>query len=94
MHVGHLRRVSNVQLVLEQLLPPSSGSKLVETENLFGAGQVFIALFGTDKFMLFYCCKKFYTFFIIIIIIIIITAIGLPPGGSSPTLVQTKIKIH
>jgi hypothetical protein len=27
---------------------------------------------------------------IIIIIIIIITAIGLLPGGSSPTLVQTK----
>jgi hypothetical protein len=37
--------------------------------------------------------------FIIIIIIIITTtittiAIGLSPGGSSPTLVQAKIKIH
>jgi hypothetical protein len=31
---------------------------------------------------------------IIIIIIIIITAIGLSPGGSSPTLIQTKIKIR
>jgi cell division protein FtsB len=31
---------------------------------------------------------------ITIIIIIIITAIGLSAGGSSPTLVQTKIKIH
>jgi hypothetical protein len=26
--------------------------------------------------------------------IIITSAIGLSPGGSSPTLVQTKIKIH
>ena len=39
--------------------------------------------------------------YIIIIIIIItylltylLTAIGLSPGGSSPTLVQIKIKIH
>jgi hypothetical protein len=31
---------------------------------------------------------------IITIIIITTTAIGLSPGGSSPTLVQTKIKIH
>ena len=31
---------------------------------------------------------------IIITIIIITTTIGLSPGGSSPTLVQTKIKIH
>ena len=30
--------------------------------------------------------------YIIIIIIIIIIVIGLSPGGSSPTLVQTKIK--
>ena len=30
----------------------------------------------------------------IIIIIITTTAIGLSPGGSSPTLVQTKLKIH
>ena len=29
-----------------------------------------------------------------IIIIIIITAIGFSPGGSSPTLVQTKIKMN
>jgi hypothetical protein len=27
-------------------------------------------------------------------IIIVLIAIGLSPGGSSPTLVQTKIKIH
>jgi hypothetical protein len=31
-------------------------------------------------------------FIIIIIIIIIFTAIGFAPGGSSPTLVQEKIK--
>ena len=31
---------------------------------------------------------------IIIIITYLLTAIGLSPGGSSPTLVQTKIKIH
>ena len=30
----------------------------------------------------------------LIIIIIIIYAIALSPGGSSPTLVETKIKIH
>jgi hypothetical protein len=30
----------------------------------------------------------------VIIIVIITAAIGLSPGGSSPTLVQTKIKIH
>jgi hypothetical protein len=31
---------------------------------------------------------------IIIIITFLVTAIGLSLGGSSPTLVQTKIKIH
>ena len=29
-----------------------------------------------------------------IYILLLLTAIGLSPGGSSPTLVQTKIKIH
>jgi hypothetical protein len=29
-----------------------------------------------------------------IYILLLLTAIGLLPGGSSPTLVQTKIKIH
>jgi hypothetical protein len=44
--------------------------------------------------------NSLYRFIIIIIIIItylltyLLTAIGLSPGGSSPTLVQTKIKIH
>jgi hypothetical protein len=40
--------------------------------------------------------RDYSAIFIIIIIIIIrlLTAIGLSPGGSSPTLVQTKIKIH
>jgi hypothetical protein len=27
-------------------------------------------------------------------LLLLLTAIGLSPGGSSPTLVQTKIKIH
>jgi hypothetical protein len=26
--------------------------------------------------------------------LLLLTAVGLSPGGSSPTLVQTKIKIH
>jgi hypothetical protein len=30
----------------------------------------------------------------IILLLLLLTAIGLSPGGSSPTLVQTKIKIH
>jgi hypothetical protein len=29
-----------------------------------------------------------------ILLLLLLTAIGLSPGGSSPTLVQTKIKIH
>ena len=29
-----------------------------------------------------------------IILLLLLTAIGLLPGGSSPTLVQTKVKIH
>ena len=37
---------------------------------------------------------QFIIIIITITIIIIITAIGLLPGGSSPTLVQKKIKIH
>jgi hypothetical protein len=28
------------------------------------------------------------------LLLLLLTAIGLSPGGSSPTLVQTKIKIH
>jgi hypothetical protein len=31
---------------------------------------------------------------ILLLLLLLITAIGLSPGGSSPTLVQTKIKIH
>jgi hypothetical protein len=31
---------------------------------------------------------------VIIILLLLLTPIGLSPGGSSPTLVQTKIKIH
>ena len=51
-----------------------------------------------------YCARLSFIIIIIIIIIIItiiiiiitylLTAIELSPGGSSPTLVQTKIKIH
>jgi hypothetical protein len=29
-----------------------------------------------------------------LILLLLLTAIGLSPGGSSPTLVQTKIKTH
>ena len=29
-----------------------------------------------------------------LLLLLLFTAIGLSPGGSSPTLVQTKIKIH
>ena len=30
----------------------------------------------------------------LLLLLLLLTAIGLLPGGSSPTLVQTKIKIH
>jgi hypothetical protein len=33
-------------------------------------------------------------FFFLLLLLLLPTAIGLSPGGSSPTLVQTKIKIH
>jgi hypothetical protein len=33
------------------------------------------------------CCE-------LLLLLLLFTAIGLSPGGSSPTLVQTKIKIH
>jgi hypothetical protein len=31
---------------------------------------------------------------LLLLLLLLFTAIGLSPGGSSPTLVQTKIKIH
>jgi hypothetical protein len=31
---------------------------------------------------------------LLILLLLLLTAIGLSPGGSSPTLVQTKIKIN
>jgi hypothetical protein len=31
---------------------------------------------------------------VLLLLLLLLTAIGLSPGGSSPTLVQTKIKIH
>jgi hypothetical protein len=31
---------------------------------------------------------------LLLLLLLLLTAIGLSPGGSSPTLVQTKIKIH
>jgi hypothetical protein len=31
---------------------------------------------------------------LLLLLLLLITAIGLSPGGTSPTLVQTKIKIH
>jgi hypothetical protein len=33
-------------------------------------------------------------FVILLLLLLLLTAIGLLPGGSSPALVQTKIKIH
>jgi hypothetical protein len=32
--------------------------------------------------------------YLLCIVLLLLTAVGLSPGGSSPTLVQTKIKIH
>jgi hypothetical protein len=31
---------------------------------------------------------------LLLLLLLLFTAIGLSPGGSSPTLVQTKIEIH
>jgi hypothetical protein len=31
---------------------------------------------------------------LLLLLLLLLTAIGLSPGGSSPTLEQTKIKIH
>jgi hypothetical protein len=31
---------------------------------------------------------------LLLLLLLLLTAIGLSPGGSSPTLLQTKIKIH
>jgi hypothetical protein len=31
---------------------------------------------------------------LLLLLLLLLTAIGFSPGGSSPTLVQTKIKIH
>jgi hypothetical protein len=38
--------------------------------------------------------KGFYLGAVLKLILLLLTAIGLSPGGSSPILVQTKIKIH
>jgi hypothetical protein len=35
-----------------------------------------------------------YILLLLLLLLLLFTAIGLSPGGSSPTLVQTKIKIH
>ena len=38
--------------------------------------------------------KLFYLLTDFFYILLLLTTIGLSPGGSSPTLIQTKIKIH
>jgi hypothetical protein len=35
-----------------------------------------------------------FTLLLLLLLLLLLTAIGLSPGGSSPTAVQTKIKIH
>jgi ABC-type microcin C transport system permease subunit YejE len=46
---------------------------------------------NAPHFKLYVHCLSLY---IIYYILLLLTAIGLSPGDSSPTLVQTKIKIH
>ena len=42
---------------------------------------------GVYYYCNYYYCYYYYYYYYL-------TAVGLPPGGSTPTLVQTKIKIH